>query len=202
MLKQTDQTRPFTTSIVPRSRHPARPPIHKARLVGVLGPALVAGVAYLDPGNVASNTTAGARFGYLLVWVVVTGNIMAWLVQYLSAKLGVVTGRSLAELLGERIGHRWTRRAYWIQAELVAVATDVAEVIGGAVALALLFDLPLIVGGVITGTRFHAGPADPRRWPPADLRARHRVIAVDHRRGLQHRRGARPTADRASARRI
>ena len=69
----------------------------------LLGPALVAGVAYLDPGNVASNMTAGARFGYLLVWVVVLGNTMAWLIQYLSAKLGVVTGRSLAETLGEQV---------------------------------------------------------------------------------------------------
>jgi NRAMP (natural resistance-associated macrophage protein)-like metal ion transporter len=64
---------------------------------------LVAGVAYLDPGNVASNMTAGARFGYLLVWVVVLGNAMAWLIQYLSAKLGIVTGQSLAETLGERL---------------------------------------------------------------------------------------------------
>ena len=131
---------------------PAPSSVPKAALIGLLGPALVAGVAYLDPGNVASNTTAGAKFGFLLVWVVVLGNTMAWLVQYLSAKLGVITGQSLAELLGRRIRHRWARRAYWVQAELVAVATDVAEVIGGAVALALLFDLPLVIGGVITGT--------------------------------------------------
>ncbi|MDR6867074.1 manganese transport protein [Microbacterium resistens] len=117
----------------------------------LLGPALVAGVAYLDPGNVASNMTAGARYGYLLVWVVIAGNVMAWLIQYLSAKLGVVTGRSLPELLGERIRSRWARRAYWLQAELVAMATDIAEVIGGAVALQLLFGLPLILGGAITG---------------------------------------------------
>jgi manganese transport protein len=117
----------------------------------LLGPAMVAGVAYLDPGNVASNMTAGARYGYLLVWVVLLANIVAWLVQYLSAKLGVVTGRSLPELLGTRIRSPWGRRAYWLQAELVAIATDVAEVIGGAVALNLLFDLPLVIGGVITG---------------------------------------------------
>lgn len=118
----------------------------------LLGPALVAGVAYLDPGNVASNMTAGARYGYLLVWVVVLGNVMAWLIQYLSAKLGIVTGRSLAETLGERIRSRAGRRAYWLQAELVAMATDIAEVIGGAVALRLLFGVPLLWGGVITGT--------------------------------------------------
>ncbi|HKP05877.1 MAG TPA: Nramp family divalent metal transporter [Microbacterium sp.] len=121
------------------------------RLAWLIGPALVAGVAYLDPGNVASNMTAGARYGYLLVWVVVLGNVMAWLIQYLSAKLGIVTGRSLPETLGDRIGNRWGRRAYWLQAELVAMATDIAEVIGGAVALNLLFGIPLLWGGVITG---------------------------------------------------
>lgn len=121
------------------------------RLLWLLGPALVAGVAYLDPGNVASNMTAGAQYGYLLVWIVVAGNVMAWLIQYLSAKLGVVTGRSLPEVLGERLKRPWARRLYWAQAELVAMATDLAEVIGGAVALHLLFDIPLLVGGVITG---------------------------------------------------
>lgn len=121
------------------------------RLAWLLGPALVAGVAYLDPGNVASNMTAGARFGYLLVWVVLLGNLMAWLIQYLSAKLGVVTGRSLPEVLGERIRRPWLRRLYWLQAEVVAMATDIAEVIGGAVALNLLFGVPLVWGGAITG---------------------------------------------------
>ncbi|MFF2277134.1 Nramp family divalent metal transporter [Agromyces sp. NPDC058126] len=121
------------------------------RVAWLIGPALVAGVAYLDPGNVASNMTAGAQYGYLLVWVVVLGNVMAWLIQYLSAKLGIVTGRSLPEVLGGRIRNRWGRRAYWLQAELVAMATDLAEVIGGAVALNLLFGVPLIWGGLITG---------------------------------------------------
>lgn len=117
----------------------------------LLGPALVAGVAYLDPGNVASNMSAGATYGFLLVWVVVLGNCMAWLVQYLSAKLGVVTGASLPQLLGERIRNPWARRAYWLQAEAVAMATDIAEVIGGAVALWLLWGVPLVIGGAITG---------------------------------------------------
>jgi len=121
------------------------------RLAWLIGPALVAGVAYLDPGNVASNMTAGARYGYLLVWVVVLGNVMAWLIQYLSAKLGIVTGRSLPETLGGRLRNKWGRRAYWLQAELVAMATDIAEVIGGAVALYLLFGVPLLWGGLITG---------------------------------------------------
>jgi manganese transport protein len=122
------------------------------RVLPLLGPALVAGVAYLDPGNVAANMTAGARYGYLLVWVVLLGNLIAWLVQYLSAKLGLATGRSLPELVGQRIANPWLRRAYWVQAEIVAIATDVAEVIGGAVALQLLFGLPLVVGGLITAT--------------------------------------------------
>jgi len=112
---------------------------------------MVAGVAYLDPGNVASNMTAGATFGYLLVWVVVLGNVMAWLIQYLSAKLGIVTGESLPQVLGRRIRRPWARRLYWLQAELVAMATDIAEVIGGAVALNLLFGVPLVWGGAITG---------------------------------------------------
>ena len=121
-------------------------------LLPLLGPAMVAGVAYLDPGNVASNASAGARYGYLLVWVVVVANAMAWLIQYLSAKLGLSTGESLPQLLGRRIRSRPGRYAFWVQAELVAMATDVAEVLGGAIALNLLFGLPLIVGGIITGT--------------------------------------------------
>ncbi len=137
----------MSSSGAQRGDSQARPP----RAVWLLGPALVAGVAYLDPGNVASNMSAGAAFGYLLVWVVVLGNVIAWLVQYLSAKLGIVTGQSLPEILGERLRNRWGRRAYWVQAELVAMATDIAEVIGGAVALNLLFGLPLLWGGAIVG---------------------------------------------------
>lgn len=131
--------------------HEVGRPLSTPKVAWLIGPALVAGVAYLDPGNVASNMTAGAQYGYLLVWVVVIGNVMAWLIQYLSAKLGIVTGESLPEVLGRRLRNRWARRAYWLQAELVAMATDVAEVIGGAVALNLLFGIPLIWGGVITG---------------------------------------------------
>ncbi|GAA5036757.1 Nramp family divalent metal transporter [Microbacterium fluvii] len=139
------------TAIDDDVRPAAAPTVRGTRLAWLLGPALVAGVAYLDPGNVASNMTAGARYGYLLVWVVVLGNTMAWLIQYLSAKLGIVTGQSLPEVLGERLRNRWGRRAYWLQAELVAMATDIAEVIGGAVALHLLFGVPLVWGGAITG---------------------------------------------------
>lgn len=116
----------------------------------LLGPAFVAAIAYVDPGNVAANVSAGAQFGFLLVWVIVVANLMACLVQFLSAKLGLVTGASLPEAVGARMGRR-ARLAYWVQAELVAMATDLAEVVGGAIALYLLFDLPLVVGGVITG---------------------------------------------------
>jgi manganese transport protein len=121
------------------------------RVVPLLGPALVAGVAYLDPGNVASNMTAGAQFGYLLVWVVVVGNLIAWLVQYLSAKLGLATGQSLTQILGKRLTNKWARRGFWIQAEIVAMATDLAEVVGGAIAFNLLFGFPLIAGGMVMG---------------------------------------------------
>ena len=116
----------------------------------LLGPAFVAAIAYVDPGNVAANVSAGAACGFLLVWVILLANVMAGLVQYLSAKLGLVTGQSLPEAVGDRM-RRPTRLAYWAQAELVAVATDLAEVVGGALALHLLFGLPLLVGGVITG---------------------------------------------------
>ena len=122
----------------------------KRSLAWFLGPAFVASIAYVDPGNVAANITAGSRYGYLLVWVLLVANAMAVLVQYLSAKLGLVSGRSLAELLGERMTRRG-RLLFWGQAELVAAATDLAEVIGGAIALHILFGLPLLAGGVVVG---------------------------------------------------
>ena len=125
----------------------ARPERGLWRLVG---PAFVASVAYVDPGNVAANLTAGAEYGYLLLWVLVVANTMAVLVQYLSAKLGLVTGRTLPQLIGERLGRK-SRLAFWAQAEVVAAATDIAEVIGGALALNLLFGVPLVWGGLIVG---------------------------------------------------
>lgn len=120
------------------------------RVVPLLGPAFVAAIAYVDPGNVAANITAGARYGFLLMWVVVMANFMAGIVQFQSAKLGLVTGRTLPELLGQRLGTR-ARLTFWGQAEIVAAATDLAEVIGGAIALNLLFSTPLLLGGVIVG---------------------------------------------------
>ncbi len=115
-----------------------------------LGPAFVAGIAYVDPGNVATNFAAGSTYGYLLVWVVVAANFIAVLIQYLSAKLGIATRRNLPQLCREKFP-RHVSWGLWLQAEAVALATDLAEVLGGAVALHLLFDLPLLVGGVITG---------------------------------------------------
>ena len=125
-------------------------PRRRAAGLTLLGPAFVAAIAYVDPGNVAANLTAGAQYGYLLLWVLVAANASAVVVQYLSAKLGVVTGRSLPEHLGLRM-RRAPRLLFWAQAEVVAAATDVAEVIGGALALHLLFGLPLVAGGVLTG---------------------------------------------------
>ena len=137
---------PAATPTVERagSPKPVRP------LAWLWGPAFVAAIAYVDPGNVAANLTAGARFGYLLVWVLVAANVMAMLVQYLSAKSGLVTGRSLPGLLGDRLP-RGRRIAYWAQAEAVALATDLAEVLGGAIALRILFGIPLVWGGLIVG---------------------------------------------------
>lgn len=125
-----------------------RPPKAERHLIGLLGPAFVAAIAYVDPGNVAANLSAGAKYGYLLVWVLVSANIMAVIVQYLSAKLGLVTGHSLPELLAQKMP-RTGRLMFWGQAEIVAIATDIAEVVGGAIALQILFDLPLVLGGII-----------------------------------------------------
>jgi manganese transport protein len=116
----------------------------------LLGPAFVAAIAYVDPGNFATNASAGASYGYLLLWVIVAANAMAILVQSLSAKAGLATGSNLAELCRDHFP-RPVVLSLWVQAELVAMATDMAEVIGGAIALQLLFGLPLLVGGVLTG---------------------------------------------------
>jgi manganese transport protein len=114
------------------------------------GPAFVAAIAYVDPGNFATNFSAGAQYGYLLLWVIVGANLIAMLVQTLSAKLGLASGRNLPEMCRDRFPTT-VSRLMWVQAELVAIATDLAEVIGGAIALNLLFGIPLFTGGVITG---------------------------------------------------
>ena len=123
---------------------------HIQKVMALLGPAFVAAVAYVDPGNFAANMSAGAEYGYLLLWVLIVANAMAALVQYLSAKVGLVTGKSLPQIVATKLGKK-SRIAYWLQAELVAVATDLAEVVGGALALQMLFHIPLVVGGAITG---------------------------------------------------
>ncbi|HEY6278845.1 MAG TPA: Nramp family divalent metal transporter, partial [Streptosporangiaceae bacterium] len=118
--------------------------------LAMLGPAFVASVAYVDPGNFATNLQAGARYGYLLMWVVLAANLMAMLIQYLSAKLGIVTDRNLPELVRDRFPRPVTW-GMWVQAEVMAAATDIAEFLGAALGLNLLFGVPLLVAGLITG---------------------------------------------------
>ncbi len=115
----------------------------------LVGPAFVAAVAYIDPGNFATNIEAGASFGYLLVWVVVMSSLMAMLVQYLSAKAGLATGRNLPEIAQQQFGRK-TRFGLWVQAEVVAIATDLAEFVGAAIGLNLLFGIGLFPAGLIT----------------------------------------------------
>ena len=119
------------------------------RLWPFLGPAFIASVAYVDPGNFATNMAAGATFGYLLLWVVLAANLMAMLVQSMSAKLGIATRRNLAEVCRERFPRK-VRIGLWIQAELTAMATDVAEFVGAAIGLNLLFGLPLFPAALLT----------------------------------------------------
>lgn len=121
-----------------------------ARLWPFLGPAFIAAVAYIDPGNFATNISGGAQFGYLLLWVVLAANLVAMLVQSQSAKLGIATGKNLAELCRESFSRR-TSIGLWLQAEVVAMATDIAEVVGAALGLNLLFGIPLFPAGLIAG---------------------------------------------------
>lgn len=139
-------------------------PTRTSSITRLLGPAFVAAIAYVDPGNVAANISSGARYGYLLVWVLVLANLMAMVVQYQSAKLGAVTGSGIPEILGRRLPRAW-RLAYWDQAEIVAAATDLAEIICGAIALNLLFGLPPLAGGILVGAVSMALllPPEPRR---------------------------------------
>jgi manganese transport protein len=116
----------------------------------MLGPAFVAAIAYVDPGNFATNVQGGARYGYLLLWVVLVANLMAMLIQYLSAKLGIVTNRNLPETIREHFPRSLTW-VMWAQAELMAMSTDIAEFLGAALGLNLLFGIPLLPAGFITG---------------------------------------------------
>jgi len=115
-----------------------------------LGPAFIAAVAYIDPGNFATNIAGGAKFGYLLLWVVLGANLIAMVVQTQSAKLGIATGRNLAELCRDAFPRR-ASIGLWLQAELVAMACDIAEVVGAALGLNLLFGIPLFPAGIIAG---------------------------------------------------
>lgn len=115
----------------------------------MLGPAFVAAIAYIDPGNVATNLTAGATYGYLLVWVVVAASLVAILVQFQAAKLGLATGQSLPQLCRRRFP-RWGSRLLWLQAEVVVLATDLAEFVGAAIGMRLLFGMPLAASAVAT----------------------------------------------------
>jgi len=117
--------------------------------LALLGPAFVAAVAYVDPGNFATNVAGGAKFGFLLVWVVLAANLMAMLVQYLSAKVGVATGKNLPELCREHFP-RPVSWGLWAQAEVIAISTDLAEFVGAAIALNLLFGVPPFVAGLMT----------------------------------------------------
>src|SRR5271167_2690337 len=113
------------------------------------GPAVIASIAYMDPGNFATNIQAGAKYGYGLLWVVLLANVIAMLFQALSAKLGIVTGRNLAELCRDHFPRPivW---AMWIVSEIAAMATDLAEFLGGAIGLSLLFHMPLLAGMIVT----------------------------------------------------
>src|ERR1022692_2177113 len=113
------------------------------------GPAVIASIAYMDPGNFATNIQAGAKYGYGLLWVVLLANLIAMLFQSLSAKLGIVTGRNLAELCREQFSQPvvWVM---WVISEIAAMATDLAEYLGGAIGLSLLFQMPLIAGMAVT----------------------------------------------------
>ncbi|MBV9337458.1 MAG: Nramp family divalent metal transporter [Solirubrobacterales bacterium] len=119
-------------------------------MLSMLGPAFVASIAYVDPGNFATNLQGGAQFGYLLLWVVLLANLIAMLIQYLSAKLGIVTSQNLPQ----HIRQGWPRPlawSMWLQAEVMAMATDIAEFLGAALGLNLLFGVPLFPAGIMTG---------------------------------------------------
>jgi manganese transport protein len=118
-------------------------------ILPLLGPAFVASIAYVDPGNFATNIAAGSKYGYLLLWVILAANLMAMLIQNLSAKVGIATGKNLPELCREHFP-RTASVGLWVQAELIAMATDLAEFVGAAIALNLLFHVPLFVAGLMT----------------------------------------------------
>src|SRR5436190_1133727 len=135
--------RPRMGEVLTRS-HP------RLRIIPFLGPAFIACVAYIDPGNFATNIAAGSKFGYTLIWVIVAANLMAMLIQTLSAKLGIATGKNLAEICRERFSRR-VSIALWVQAEAIAMATDLAEFLGAALGFHLLLGIGLFPAALLTG---------------------------------------------------
>jgi manganese transport protein len=119
-------------------------------LLPFLGPAFIASIAYIDPGNFATNIQSGARFGYKMLWVIVLANLMAMLLQNMSAKLGIATGKSLPEICRERMP-KWLSYTMWVVSELAAMATDLAEFLGATLALNLLAGIPMLFATIITG---------------------------------------------------
>ena len=168
----------MVSSVALRPPLPVMPRLRS--MAALMGPAFVVAVAYIDPGNFATNIAGGAKHGFLLVWVIVAANLMAMLVQYLSAKTGIATGRNLPELCREHFP-RPVSWGLWVQAELIAMATDLAEFVGAAVALNLLFGIPLLPAAGITAVvsfgilllaplrrrRFESVPSKPGTSPEA-----------------------------------
>src|SRR4051794_36763391 len=138
------------TGSVGAAQRALQSPGRKLRILPFLGPAFIACIAYIDPGNFATNIAGGSQFGYTLVWVIVASNLMAMLIQTLSAKLGIATGRNLPEVCREQFSRR-TSFGLWIQAEVIAMATDLAEFLGAALGFHLLLGIALFPAAVLTG---------------------------------------------------
>ena len=150
-----------------------------------IGPAFIACIAYIDPGNFATNIQGGAEFGYALLWVILLANVMAMLLQSLSAKLGIATGMNLAEVCRHRFP-KWVNYILWITQEVTAMATDLAEVLGAAIGITLLTGMPMLASAVITGSDrlHHPGDAGQGLPPARDL---HRRVCRGDRRVLRDR---------------
>src|ERR1700681_82851 len=154
MLRAISDTMPKRGSLTERTVSAARQVLAGERrglraYLTFAGPAVIASIAYIDPGNFATNIQAGAKYGYGLLWVVLLANLIAMLFQALSAKLGIVTGRNLAEMCREQFP-RPVVWAMWVVSEIAAMATDLAEFLGAAIGLSLLFQMPLIAGMAVT----------------------------------------------------
>jgi manganese transport protein len=141
-----------TRAVLPEGLRTVDEALHRTRfrVLPFLGPAFIACVAYIDPGNFATNIAGGSRFGYRLVWVIVAANLLAMLIQTLSAKLGIATGKNLPEVCRDRLPRR-ASLLLWLQAEGIAMATDLAEFLGAAIGIHLLFDLALFPAAVVSG---------------------------------------------------